>query len=614
MPDVNEYHKTARPPRGSLVRRVVFVCFFFLVIPLIVYSIFIYYSEYHRQLDEIVTSIEKLEQEQNRYIEGWVGFQLDFLHTLQVLMVERDTEGHAFSEGNFSELLKNFVKRGELTAIIFSDMKKCHNYACVTDSYPKVSNLDLTPFIDVDTLYHKGSIVQIVNLPGWGYNLMISRAHIDEESRQMHGILTTILSLDVLVKRLLAMETTYPAMLSFIDKKGKILASSDAHLIEKDIYLKPIEGSNDAWSYELKGDSYFAVLSEVPKFNCEIVMGVHKSVLFRNWQHYLYLLLGLLVMILLVGGVATSIVSWRFSRPMRRLCYTMQSVAEGELDTRFEIDRVGFEINYIGGVFNQTVDSLIQHMRDLEQTHIEQEVLSKELAIGQETQKSILPSAIPDINTLDIAYGFISAKEVGGDFYDVMLLDDNKLWICIADTSGKGVSACLYSMCLRSMLRGFAKHNDSLETIIKASNELFLDDTGNTGTFVTAWIGKIDLNSGKLRYSSLGHTPTLLKRSEGSIENLATDGMALGVADFTPDVQETTLNRGDLLLLYTDGITEAHNKADKLYGEERLNQLVGGITSESAHEIVEKVNGDVHTFCEGEPQHDDITLLAIRKL
>ena len=210
-----------------------------------------------------------------------------------------------------------------------------------------------------------------------------------------------------------------------------------------------------------------------------------------------------------------------------------------------------------------------------------------------------------------MAARFIAAKEVGGDFYD--FLSNGQLMLSIADTSGKGISACFYSLSVRSMLRSYGEIHEDLETIVRETNNLFCLDTGDTGVFVTAFIAFFDPKTKRFHYSNCGHFPALLQRANGTIEKLTTPGMALGVVPFdevaTSSVQ---LETGDTLLLYTDGVVEAHNDAMEMFGEDRLLTSFQNKKGLPPQEIVDTMIEEVALFAEGSPQHDDLTIITLK--
>lgn len=328
----------------------------------------------------------------------------------------------------------------------------------------------------------------------------------------------------------------------------------------------------------------------------------------------LYVIYGL---IFLIGGITTIWLSIWISRPLRQLSAVMGKVASGDLDVRFIEQPLGFEINRLGNSFNQMLDRLFLQMQRAEDERVAKETFARELAIGREAQGNLLPKEIQAFQNLDFAHLYLPAKEVGADFYDLYSrknrLGEEEVVLAIADASGKGVSACLYALGVRSMLRTYSTLHDDVGRIMGETNNLFNQDTGETGMFVTALMGVYNPQTGRLRYTSFGHVPGIVRRKNGQILRLAHSGMAMGLIniDRVP-TDEIRLEEGDLLLFYTDGFTEAYDEHHRSFTEAKLMQTLQRRSWKSAEEVVEGLKEELLTFIGAMPQEDDITLLAMR--
>ena len=317
-------------------------------------------------------------------------------------------------------------------------------------------------------------------------------------------------------------------------------------------------------------------------------------------SHLLFRLGSFLFLLFIVGGALVYWLIRKLNRPLTALKLTMERVADGALHSRFAPQPLGFEINTIGLEFNTTLDQLLENQKKTEQEKLAREKLAQELKLGRDIQRSLIPQVIEPQMGLRFEPSFASAKEVSGDFYDVHRLSQNRVLIAIGDVSGKGIEACLYSLGLRSSLRAFAEATHDLPHLCRKANELFLLDVKQSGFFATLWIGLYD--GRHLTFASFGHPPALLK-SKNKITPLQTKHPAFGVAPLRPIEPGTTLlEPGDSLLLYTDGITEAHNAQNQLFGAARLQAAFQ--SSPSILQEVVKFVGDA-------PQHDDIALLSI---
>jgi sigma-B regulation protein RsbU (phosphoserine phosphatase) len=241
-----------------------------------------------------------------------------------------------------------------------------------------------------------------------------------------------------------------------------------------------------------------------------------------------------------------------------------------------------------------------------------------ELAIAAEIQQSFLPEKIAPVRGFDIAAKSVMAKEVGGDFFDVipfevMRIRKGRVGLLIADVSGKGIPAALFMALSRIVIRVNAVwHKDPADAIRDANNIIASDS--KAGMFVTAFYGIIDEESRTLSYVNAGHNPPILARAQGAgMQELAATGIALGaVEDAAFTSGSVAIGPGDALVLYTDGVTEAVGAGGAMFGEDRLRQIVAENASRPAADILSAILSAIAEFSKGEPQADDITLMVIR--
>lgn len=236
-----------------------------------------------------------------------------------------------------------------------------------------------------------------------------------------------------------------------------------------------------------------------------------------------------------------------------------------------------------------------------------------ELEIAHEIQESFLPHEMPQLAGYDIYAINIPAKEVGGDFYDFIPLSEGKMGITIADVSGKSVPAALFMAVSRTILRAKATGNCNPAKVIKEANELITSDS-KTGMFVTLFYAILDLKKKTMEYVNAGHNPPVMfVRKTGYLECLSTNGIALGALDTIEfEEREIKLETGDVIVFYTDGVTEAVNEKGELFGEKRVYELVKSNNNLSAKDIVAKIKETVMDFTKGQSQFDDITLMVLK--
>ena len=204
----------------------------------------------------------------------------------------------------------------------------------------------------------------------------------------------------------------------------------------------------------------------------------------------------------------------------------------------------------------------------------------------------------------------IAAKEVGGDFYDFYELSDTTVAFLAADVSGKGIPAAMFMMTAKTIIKDLAESGMAVNDIFTKANEK-LCENNESGMFVTAWMGILDLTTGNVQFANAGHNPPLLKREDGSFEYLKTRaGFVLaGMEGVCYRVGELTLSPGDRLFLYTDGVPEATNVENKLYGEDRLLTFMNQSASMEATKLLPALKANIDKFVGEAPQFDDITML-----
>ncbi len=240
--------------------------------------------------------------------------------------------------------------------------------------------------------------------------------------------------------------------------------------------------------------------------------------------------------------------------------------------------------------------------------------IQRELEIASRIQLSSLPTtfpAFPDRNEFDIYATMIPAREVGGDFYDFFLIDDDRLGFSLGDVSGKGIGAAFFMAVTQTMLRATALQGLPPEVCVTHVNRV-LYPVSTSNMFVTLVYGVLDLTSGALDYVAAGHQPPYLLRGGSVMELERTGGIGLClVSDFAFEARRARLERGDSLVLFTDGVTEAKDAARDLFSERRLTDCLGRSNGATAAEQVRDVLRAVDAFTDGAVQADDITLLSL---
>lgn len=268
------------------------------------------------------------------------------------------------------------------------------------------------------------------------------------------------------------------------------------------------------------------------------------------------------------------------------------------------------DIEFIYSVGSLAIISL--ENRRLFNEALEKQKMEEELEIARDIQKNLLPHSIPEYKKFDVAAFNMPSKQVGGDFYDIIPLDDSSFCIAIADVSGKGVPAALLTANLQAFLKIICKHGMSLSEATELINDLVTDNTMD-GKFITFFWGVLDEKDLSFNYVNAGHNPPLLIRKKKIIK-LDKGGIILGVMKtFTPYESPTIpLQKEDVIVLFTDGITEAMDKNGNEFSDERLEELVLKSAHLSVSEITENIRQAVQDYAAGTVQSDDITLLVVK--
>ena len=260
----------------------------------------------------------------------------------------------------------------------------------------------------------------------------------------------------------------------------------------------------------------------------------------------------------------------------------------------------------------------IHYIKTMQKEHKELTSIKGDLAVAREIQQAILPRIFPpfpeETASMDIAASMNAAKDVGGDFYDFFRIDNDRIGFTIADVSGKGVPAAIFMAVARTLIRATGIRGVSPAECMTYSNALLSQEAVNN-MFVTVFYGIYNIRTGEVTYSNAGHNPPYLMKADGTVEELplSKDIVAGAIDDYEFTEDTLQLEKGDTLLLFTDGVTEAIDKDEKDYGDERLRKLLGQCSKLSCQEIVSKVKADVKAFVGEAEQSDDITLLALKR-
>lgn len=314
----------------------------------------------------------------------------------------------------------------------------------------------------------------------------------------------------------------------------------------------------------------------------------------------------------------------KISQPIEKLAeivgnYYVGNVSDDERKKMLEDCSVyakdSTEVGKLARSYISMIEDLETYIENLQSIMSEKERINAELQLASDIQAHMLPCIFPPFpgrKEFDLYALMHPAKEVGGDFYDFFLVNEDKLAVIVADVSGKGVPAALFMVIAKTLIKNYTQMDIEPSEVFTTVNHL-LCDGNDAGLFVTAWMGVLEIETGKLTYVNAGHNPPLIKRAGGNFEYLRErTGFVLAGMDGIKYRQNTfDLHPGDRVFLYTDGVTESTNEHEELYGEERLQHFLNNHETGNTEEILDALRKDLRDFSNEAPQFDDITMLLL---
>lgn len=331
------------------------------------------------------------------------------------------------------------------------------------------------------------------------------------------------------------------------------------------------------------------------------------------------ILLIIIIFVLLLGviSVIVTMLSSRFAKnltePIDSLTEGAKRVSGGDLDIKMAV-KTGDELEILSDAFNYMTVSLKDYIDNLARVTAERERIGAELDVAQHIQASMLPCIFPPFperHEFDIYASMRPAKEVGGDFYDLFLVDDDHIALVMADVSGKGVPAALFMMISKTLLKSAAQSGLSPKDVLEKVNKQ-LCENNDAEMFVTVWLGIVEISTGRMTCANAGHEYPAIKRKDGRFE-LYKDkhGFVLAGMEMSKyNEYELELSAGDKIFVYTDGVCEATAANEELYGTDRMIDALNKTDKMSCEGILKALQADIDSFVGDAPQFDDITMLA----
>ena len=361
--------------------------------------------------------------------------------------------------------------------------------------------------------------------------------------------------------------------------------------------------------------------------NWAIMSEIDEAEAFK-YVHYLKKSVIVLLLVLIIGILIISLLFSRtLTRPLKTLSRYTQELSRRDftssdscsfLDELLTVARRGDEVGELAQAFQRMETELETLIENLKKTTTAKERMESELNIGREIQMSMIPLIFPPFPDRKeiVIYGTMEpAREVGGDFYDFFFIDEDWFCFCIGDVSGKGVPAALFMAVTKTLIKSRAADDYSPVSIITRVNDELSQDNIEA-MFVTIFIGILNTKTWQLVYTNAGHNPPYLKRKDGSIKRFdQIHGPAVGaMSGLAYEESKICLSKEDIILLYTDGITEAMDRAQNFFSEERLADILSSLGDISAEDVVNYTVSEVKRFEDGTDQVDDITILSVQFL
>lgn len=484
-------------------------------------------------------------------------------------------------------------------------------------------------------------IPKLLNKPYWsepyydtegGEKMMTtySRPLYDAEGK-LYAILTADLSLEWLtdlVGGIKAFEHSYNLMVS---RNASFIVHPNYDLILNETIFSSTYGDNDASLKKMQEDMlqgkagevlrkmgngrFFVFYSPVESTQWNVAIVCARRELYKDVKVLtaLLIVLGVLALLLMIVLIHSGI--RKEVAPIEEFSDVAKKIAKGDFTVELPQINSQDELQELRDSFKYLQHSLVQYIDELKSTTANRERIESELRIAHAIQMGMIPKsfpAFPERSDLRLSANLIPAKEVGGDLYDFFIRDE-KLYFIIGDVSGKGIPASLVMAVTCRLFRSIASHLDKPEQIISSLNDS-LSDGNESSMFCTAFLGILDLKSGQLDYCNAGHNAPLIVDCEGKVSPLGVEpNLPLGLFEEFPYVgQQCQIGKGQMLYLFTDGITEAENNDKQLFGDERVASMLTLNASHSPSQIVDTTIAEVQRHAAGAEQSDDITVMCIK--
>lgn len=630
----------------SLPFRILMTSFLLLIIPLLIFAAFEMKTAYEEHLIEAKNDLITTARDKAGELAQVTSSKILLLKKVSILL-DLPALLPQLPNQKTNQIMADLVNMGGIWGIAVYKIAN-GRFVSVASNDTDYVGLDFTDLLLVTDVLSEKEVVLLIDYKFDGRPLeeLVMASILIESDHETLGVFSMAFDITKLLKNLLKPQfKPYKMQYALVSRYHFVFEASDPRLRfqlfksisagMRDMLIKsaiydgnvlaetPLQVSeiphSEFFEFEFDGRKQLAYQIAIPNSRMTLVSYVAANAISLQILYDFIPIFAIFCAIFIFGGFIVFLLTKLMARPLHMLAGCMEDVKNNNFQTRYQQTRFGFEINHLGEIFNEMLLSMRDHMKRAEDERAKREAIALELKIGHDVQRQILPQSMPSYPKVEIADCYISAKEVSGDFYDVFIqeaAEGQRLFFTVADTSGKGISACLYSLGARSLIRGFGKETRNLSTLVNRVNKNFYESAGSSGMFVTAFVGTFDQLTEQLTYISCGHNPPLIKRKNGEVALLENHGMALGFLE-SLNLRERSLpfQEGEILIIYTDGITEAQNENLEFFGLERLIEFFREQNAQqSAQEMVEGLIKRINEFTLSSVQYDDMTLLIIKRM
>ena len=434
------------------------------------------------------------------------------------------------------------------------------------------------------------------------------------DQEKLVGIAMVDWQMDTILKSILAIKPTPNSFVLFADRTNDyIIATTEPGIDTPKVMGKSLKdlvwystALKEGVPFDYQGIKYIPYIKQLHN-GLFLIINVPEQELFSAGIHHLRVVLSvLLIAVFLIVGILYFVLKRNINQPIEKLTRTAREIGQGNLNLAIHLDHPQ-ELAALASVLNKMTKDIKEHIINLARINQEKEKMESELAIAHTIQTSALPTDFPKNNVFELVASMTPAREVGGDFYDFFPVDKTHYAFVMADVSGKGITAALYMMSAKTMIKNMLQAGYPLIEAMNKVNKGLCDNHAR-GMFVTAFVGVLNLRTGKLEYVSAGHCPPLLKKGNKYEYVKVAQNLVLGITpNYAYKSDSFRLNKNNRLFLYTDGVTEAQTKAEKLYGPQRLQKVL----NQCSQDTLSRVLRGIRRFTKSADQSDDITMMEI---